>query len=351
MRIGVVCHASFGGSGVIATELGLALAQRGHQVHFVSASRPQRLTDAPNVFVHPVTAPTHPVLPVGDFTLALASSLTRLELDLVHVHYALPFAVSAVLAREVTKVPLVVTVHGTDVLSLGADAAYAPMVRYALGRSDLVTAPSRFLAEKATELAGVEVQVVSNFVDTARFVPGTPTPRVLVHNSNFREVKRLEDVLAIHLRSGADELVLLGDGPERANVEATIRRDGLRGVTLLGECRDVVPHLQRGAVFLLPSTLESFGLAALEAMSCGVPVIASKVGGLPEVVIDGVTGFLHPVGDVEAMAASARRLFDDAALHRRMAHAAREAAVSRFQLTPVIDAWEAQYRRLTRNRS
>lgn len=354
LRIGVVCHASYGGSGVIATELGLSLAARGHDVHFIAAARPPRLGDATNVTVHEVNVPTHPVLPSGDLGLALASTLTRLELDVVHVHYALPFAVSAALAGEVLgqKAPaLVVTVHGTDVLTLGADAAYAPMIRHALRRAQLVTAPSTFLATKATALADVGVQVLSNFVDTSRFTPGAPAGRVLVHNSNFRSVKRIEDVLAIHARSGADELLLLGDGPERVNVENVIRRDGLRGVTLLGECRDVAPHLQRGAVFLLPSELESFGLAALEAMSCGVPVIASNVGGLPEVVTHGVNGFLHAVGDVTAMAGSARRLLSDAQLHRSMSKAARDAAVSRFQRSPIVDQWEAHYRRLTRTQS
>ncbi len=354
LRIGIVCHASYGGSGVIATELGLSLAERGHDVHFIATARPPRLGEATNVTVHEVGVPTHPVLPSGELGLALASTLTRLELDVVHVHYALPFAISAALAGEVLgqKAPaLVVTVHGTDVLTLGADQAYAPMVRHALRRAQLVTAPSKFLAAKATALADVDVQVLSNFVDTTRFAPGAPAGRVLVHNSNFRSVKRIEDVLAIHARSGADELLLLGDGPERANVESVIRRDGVRGVTLLGECRDVAPLLQRGAVFLLPSEVESFGLAALEAMSCGVPVIASNVGGLPEVVTDGVNGFLHPVGDVGAMAASARRLLTDAGLHRNMSRAARDAAVSRFQLSPIVDQWEAHYRRLTRTHS
>ncbi|MBL8935974.1 MAG: N-acetyl-alpha-D-glucosaminyl L-malate synthase BshA [Archangium sp.] len=351
LRIGIVCHATYGGSGVIATELGLSLAERGHDVHFVAAARPPRLGDAKNVTVHAVNVPTHPVLPSGDLGLALASTLTRLELDVVHVHYALPFAVSAALAGEVLGKKawaLVVTVHGTDVLTLGADEAYAPMVRHALRRAQLVTAPSRFLATKATALGDVDVQVLSNFVDTTRFTPGAPAGRVLVHNSNFRSVKRIEDVLAIHARSGADELLLLGDGPERANVERVIRRDGVRGVTLLGECRDVAPHLRRGAVFLLPSELESFGLAALEAMSCGVPVVASNVGGLPEVVTHGVNGFLHAVGDVAAMAESARTLLDDTELHHRKSKAARDAAVSRFQLSPIVDQWEAHYRRLTR---
>lgn len=348
MKIGLVCHANFGGSGVIATELGLALAARGHEVHFVSSGVPPRLVAAPNVTLHEVIAPAHPLFPHGEFTVALASRLVALapRLDVLHVHYAIPLAMSAVLARHAvgaTAPKLVTTVHGTDVLTLGAQPAFAPMVRHALRESDLVTAPSEFLAGRAKELAGVEVAHVPNFVDASRFVPSAAKPgRVLLHNSNFREIKRVRDSVEIFRRVKGASLVLLGDGPERAAVEAL----AVPGVELVGEQKNVVPYLHRARALLMPSEMESFGLAALEAMACGVPVIASKVGGLPEVVEDGVTGFLHAVGDVEAMAESARRLLDDDALHARMSAAARERALAHFQITPIVERWEAAYARL-----
>lgn len=357
MKIGLVCHSNFGGSGVIATELGLELARRGHDVHFICASSPPRLTVGKNVTLHVVTTPVHPLFPNGEFGLALASKLIEVarQLDVLHVHYAIPLATSAVLARQVlgeNAPKLVTTVHGTDVLTLGQDPAFSPMVRHALERSDLVTAPSRFLADRAQSLAGVKVEALPNFVDTIHFAPSnTPSARVLTHNSNFRSIKRMEDVLEIARRCSDAKLVLLGDGPERANVEAFITRHQLKNVDLAGERRDIVDALQSTRVFLLPSEVESFGLAALEAMACGVPVVASNVGGIPEVVEDGVTGFLHPVGDVEAMANSARRLLDDSELHARMSKAARERATRHFQIGPIVDRWEAAYARLLEKKS
>lgn len=361
-RIGLTCHASFGGSGVIATELGLALAARGHDVHFICAGPPPRMVDAKHVTLHEVHSPTHPLLPHGEFVLALASRLAEVsraqQLEVLHVHYALPLATSALLARDLLgeDAPLLVTtVHGTDVLTLGQEPAFKPLVRQALLRSDCVTAPSRFLAEVARRDFGLPgVEVVSNFVDTARFAPASKVPgaKVLTHNSNFREVKRLKDVVRIFARVRERvpcELVLLGDGPERPAVEAFIAALKLTAhVRFLGERPDVAPMLQQSTVFLLPSQVESFGLAALEAMSCGVPVVASAVGGLPEVVEHGKTGFLHPVGDVDAMASSALRLLEDEALHHAMALAARAACLARFQTGPIVEAWEALYARLSR---
>lgn len=352
LRIGLVCHANFGGSGVIATELGLALSRRGHQVHVIAADAPPRLTENSRITLHRVRAPTHPLFPHGEFGLALASRLIELgpELDVLHVHYAIPLATSAVLARDVLgpRAPrLVTTVHGTDVLTVGMDPAFEPMVRHALRKSDAVTAPSKFLAAKASTLADVAVETISNFVDTELFSPKpTPGSRVVTHNSNFRSLKRIEDVLEIARRVPTAEVVLLGDGPERAAAERFIATHGLKNVQLLGEQREVAPFLQRSAVFLLPSEVESFGLAALEAMSCGVPVVTSNVGGLPEVVQQGVTGFLHPVGDVASMERSVRALLDDSAMHARMAAAARETALSRFRVEPIVDQYEALYTRL-----
>ncbi len=361
LRIGVTCHSNFGGSGVIATELGLALAKRGHDVHFICASAPPRLIQQPNVTLHEVKSPTHPLLPHGDFTLTLASRLAEVslmhQLDLLHVHYAIPLATSALLARELCGAAapkLVTTVHGTDVLTLGLDPAFKPLVRQALLRSDAVTAPSRFLAEVAKRDLQLsdDVEVISNFVDTTRFAPAQLGARVLTHNSNFRSVKRMKDVVRIFAKVRAQvpcELLLLGDGPERPAVEAFIAELKLTAfVRMVGESKEVAPLLQQGTVFLLPSEVESFGLAALEAMSCGVPVVASNAGGIPEVVEHGKTGFLHPVGDTDAMAQSTLRLLKDPALHATMSRAAREACLSRWQMGPIVDAWEALYARLLR---
>jgi N-acetyl-alpha-D-glucosaminyl L-malate synthase BshA len=364
MRIGLTCHANFGGSGVIATELGLALAERGHDVHVVTAHAPPRLREATHVTLHVVESPTHPLFPHGEYTLALASKLAEVcrahALEVLHVHYAIPLATSALLACEVlgNDAPrLVTTVHGTDVLTVGQAPAFKPLVRQALRRSDLVTAPSRFLAQVAARdfaLGETSVEVVSNFVDTRRFVPRAAPPgrQVLAHNSNFRSIKRMQDVVRIFERVHAQvecELLLVGDGPERPALEAFIDARGLGPhVQLLGEQRDVAHVLQESSVFLLPSEVESFGLAAAEAMSCGVPVVASDSGGLPEVIEHGRTGFLHPVGDVDAMAASAVRLLRDGALHRSMSEAARAACLSRFQPGPLVDAWEAHYAQLLR---
>jgi N-acetyl-alpha-D-glucosaminyl L-malate synthase BshA len=316
------------------------------------------LTEEKNVTLHEVKSPTHPLIPHGDFTLALASRLAEVahahQLDLIHVHYALPLAVSAMLARELhPPVKIVTTVHGTDVLTLGLDPAFKPLLGQALIRSEVVTAPSRFLATSAKRDFALErdVEVISNFVDTNHFAPGALSAKpVLVHNSNFRSVKRMEDVVRIFARVRERipaELVLVGDGPERRHVEAFLQQLGLTPhVRMIGESRDVVPVLQESSVFLLPSEVESFGLAALEAMSCGVPVVASNAGGIPEVVEHGKTGFLHPVGDVEAMAQSTLRLLEDAALRRSMSLAAREACLARWQLGPIVDAWEALYARV-----
>ncbi|MBL8949431.1 MAG: N-acetyl-alpha-D-glucosaminyl L-malate synthase BshA [Myxococcaceae bacterium] len=353
MKLGLVCHSTLGGSGVIAAELGEQLGARGHDVCFIGADAPPRLRTAK---LHRVETPVHALFPGGEYALALASKLAEVGhgLDVLHVHYAIPHATSAHLARQLlgAKAPkLVVTLHGTDVLTLGADPALHPVVKLGVQSADAVTTPTRYLATEAKRVFGVEPRVIGNFVDTARFVPlSSSRPGLkLVHDSNFRPLKRVGDVVRIYAEvkkqlPGAT-LTLVGDGPARPDVERLAAE--LRvPVTFAGEQRDVVPLLQAADVFLFPSETESFGLAALEALSCGVPVVASRTGGLPELVEDGVTGALLPVGDVAGMAARTVALLTDPALHARHAAAARATAEQKWRPGPQVDAYEALYRSL-----
>lgn len=379
LRIGVTCHPTTGGSGVIATEIGLGMARRGHHVHFISSEVPAQLRphlEAPfagSVTFHAVQTPEYPLPNLGLYPLALAARLAEVaaeaELDLIHSHYSLPHAVSAVLARELLidqgrRAPrLIVTLHGTDVTQLGSEPALLSVNRYALLHSDGRSAPSGFLVRAAREQlripAEVPIEVIPNFVDTDRFRPpesrgersaGSPSPWTLCHSSNFRKLKRIDHVVEILARVAERvpaQLLLLGDGPERPAVEEQVRGLGLdAAVHFLGMQRDVVSALQRSDVFLLPSDTEGFGLAALEALSCGVPVVASAVGGVPEVIRDGATGLLCASGDVEGMAAAVLRLAADPALHRAMSTAAREDALLRFKQEPRFAAYEAYYRKI-----
>lgn len=374
MRIGITCFPTFGGSGIIATEIGLALGRRGHEVHFICADVPRRYDGlAERVYFHEVEARDYPLFDQSPYTLALTSKMVEVarqhRLELLHVHYAIPHAASAYLARQIlasdpapgTRAPrIVTTLHGTDITIVGSDPSFLPITRFAIEQSDAVTVPSHDLRRATYERLGVaaatEIEVVPNFVDTDRFVPPprrAPTPgrpRVLVHNSNFRPLKRVDDVVRIFGAARQRlpcQLVLIGDGPERPRVEALVHELGLAAdVRFLGEQLHFVPFLQDADVFLLPSETESFGLAALEALSCGVPVVASRAGGLPEVISDGETGLLAPVGDVAAMAAAVVKIVSDDALQARMGAAARAAALARFRREPMIDRYEACYRRV-----
>jgi N-acetyl-alpha-D-glucosaminyl L-malate synthase BshA len=366
ITLGITCYHTFGGSGIVATEIGLELARRGHRVHFICAEAPARLEPTtPNVFFHAVEERDYPVLLEGQYPLALASRMVEVALheglDLLHVHYAVPHATSAYLARQIlgARAPkLVTTLHGTDITLVGNDRSYLPITRFSIAQSDVVTAPSHYLARTTRENFGLErdIDVIPNFVDTERFAP-SPRPRgapaLLVHNSNFRALKRVDDVVAIFervRRARPCKLALIGDGPERPRLEADLRARGLGAdVELLGERRDFVEVLQAADVFLLPSQSESFGLAALEALSAGVPVVASRVGGLPEVVRDGEDGFLLPMGDVAAMAAAAERLCSDGDLRRRMGEAARAGVLARFSRAPMVTRYEKVYERALRS--
>jgi len=373
LRVGVVCFSTFGGSGVVAAEVATSLARRGHAVHVFSDDLPGRLAPAqPNVTFHKVAPPAYPQLKHSPYTLALTSMIVevsrRERLDVIHAHYALPHAVSAHLAREVLAADpagrhaapkLVTTLHGTDITLVGNDPSFLPLTRFSIAASDAVTTPSAWLARATHETLGVPasvaIEVVPNFVDAARFRPASETPRplppapVVVHVSNFRPVKRVPDVLEIFARLRAERparLRLVGDGPDRAAVAALAARLGVAAdVEFLGERVDLPGVLREADLFLLPSETESFGLAALEAMASGVPVVASAVGGLPEVIPDGEVGFLCPLGDVEAMAAAARRLFDDPTLHARLSAAARRLAETRYRVEPAVDRYISIYRR------
>lgn len=377
LRIGVTCHPTTGGSGVIATEIGIGMARRGHHVHFISSEVPAQLRPhleeamAGSVAFHAVQTPEYPLPNLGLYPLALAARLAEVgveaELDLIHSHYSLPHAVSAVLARQLLldrgrRAPrLIVTLHGTDVTQLGSEPALLSVNRHALLHSDGRSAPSGFLMRAAREQLGipdeVPIEVIPNFVDTDRFRPSDPregrqagSPWTLCHSSNFRKLKRIDHVVEILARVAERvpaQLLLLGDGPERPAVEEQVRSLGLGdAVHFLGMQRDVVSTLQRSDVFLLPSDTEGFGLAALEALSCGVPVVASAVGGVPEVITDGATGLLCAPGDVEGMAAAVLRLALDPILHRVMSVAAREDALLRFKQEPRFASYEAYYRKI-----
>jgi N-acetyl-alpha-D-glucosaminyl L-malate synthase BshA len=370
LSVGVACFSTFGGSGVVAAEVATSLARRGHRVHVFSDAPPGRLdlghAGVDSLTFHAVEAPAYPQLGHDLYTLALASKIIdvarREGLDVVHAHYALPHAVSAELARQVLAAErpafaprVVTTLHGTDTTLVGIDPTFLPLTRFAVLGSDAVTVPSTWLAETTRRnLALPEaftLDVVPNFVDTARFAPGAAAePPVLVHVSNFRPLKRVTDVVRVFARVRAARparLRLVGDGPERATVEALARELGVAAdVDFLGERDDLPAALADAAVFLLPSETESFGLAALEALACGVPVVASRTGGVPEVVPDGEVGFLHAVGDCDAMAASTLRLLEDPALRARLGRAARARAEAEFRVEPAVLRYEAIYRRV-----
>jgi L-malate glycosyltransferase len=366
LRIGVACFSTFGGSGVIASEIGMSMARRGHRIAFLSDKPPARLDlSCPGISFHAVAALDYPVPAESSYALALAAEMIEVaqeeRVDLLHVHYAVPHALGAYLARQVLGAgapKVLITLHGTDVTRIGADPKFSSLTRFVVLAGDGITAPSRWLAEQAYRQLDLPretaIEVIPNFVDTDRFCIARrkigPAERILTHVSNFRPLKRVDDVVRIFARVRSKmpaRLHLVGDGPERPCVEALVHSLGLANdVRFFGEGVEVAEVLQDSDVFLLPSETESFGLGALEAMACGVPVVASNVGGLPEVVLDGETGFLAPVGNLEEMAKQVRRLLTDGDLHARMSLAARGRAEAHFQLEPAAERYQAVYRRV-----
>jgi N-acetyl-alpha-D-glucosaminyl L-malate synthase BshA len=365
MKIGITCYPTFGGSGVVATELGIALADRGDEVHFISYALPTRLAlPRLRVFFHEVVAPTYPLFVSPPYTLALATKMAEVAvhvgLDLLHVHYALPHAISGILARDMiasegVRLKVVTTLHGTDITIVGQDRSYLPITRFGIEKSDGVTAVSRYLREVTERELGVRrgIEVIPNFVDASQYRPDGASPFartlaredecVLMHVSNFRPVKRIADVIGIFdrvRRRIPARLILVGDGPDRSLAERLVAAGGFESeTTFLGNVAAIETVLPIAKIFLLPSDAESFGLAALEAMSCGVPVIGTAAGGLPEVVQDGENGFLKTVGDVEGMAEAAISLVCDGARWRAFSESARRRAVERFPTDQVV----AQY--------
>jgi len=374
MNIGLVCYASVGGSGIVATELGKALARRGHQVHFISTEMPYRFGEfQAGLAFHQVLSPTYPLFREPQYLLSLANKIVEVSrefrLDVVHAHYAVPHATAAFLSRQVLAssglAPRVVTtLHGTDITLVGSDPSYSQIVAFSIEQSDRVTAVSESLRATTCEELGVtrDIVVIPNFLDCAvhrrqtsrelrrRFSGDDPDVKIVTHVSNFRPVKRIESVLeifdrirqAVHAR-----LLLVGDGPELGTAYRVARELGLSGlIDIVGEQEEIVSLLSVSDLFLLPSAQESFGLAALEAMACEVPVVASRVGGLPEVVEHGISGFLHPPDELDAMAESAIRLLTDASLHRRVAKVACERVRTDFSADSVVPVYEACYREL-----
>jgi L-malate glycosyltransferase len=383
MRIGITCYPTYGGSGVVGAELGLELAKRGHDIHFISYAEPMRLSDgaaqSEHIKFHPVDMLSYPLFEYPPYTDALASKLFEIaearQLDVLHMHYAIPHAVSAYLAREMLRptryIPVVTTLHGTDITLVGSDPSFLPITRFGIEQSDGVTAISNYLSEATHETFGITrpIEVIYNFIDSdyyhrepneaLRQMIAPNGEKIMLHISTFRPIKRILDCIEAlarlrEMESGSDsqfrvKLVMCGDGPERADAEKLAAQRGVADfVQFVGkqpqsEIRD---YLSIADLFLLPSQSESFGLSALEAMACEVPVIATRVGGIPELIEDGRCGFLFEIGDTNAMAEAAQRLLNDEVLHKQFSKRGREIAVTRFATDEIIPQYEALYRRM-----
>ena len=372
MKIGITCYPVYGGSGVVATELGKALAAQGHCIHFIAYSMPFRLGHiAENIRFHEVNVNAYPLFEYPPYTLNLTSKIVDTvkyeELDILHMHYAIPHATSALLARQIlakegVHIPIVTTLHGTDITIVGQDPSFAPVVNYSINESDGVTAVSDYLRQETMQAdISTDIEVIPNFIDTERF---KRLPRehfkqaicpngekLLVHVSNFRPVKRATEVVDVfrnlQQQGHGLKLLLVGDGPDRVSAEHRARELGVfDDIRFLGKQEPVEEILSIADIFLMPSGSETFGLAALEAMACGVPVIASRIGGLPELVLNGETGFLCELGDIDGYTNAANQLLTDEALHQRMADASRRRAVEEFDTGIIVPQYESYYKRV-----
>jgi len=370
VNIGITCYPTYGGSGAMATELGIALAQRGHEVHFITYKQPFRLPSfLPGVFFHEVDVGRYPLFEYPPYDLALAVRMHEVavshRLDLLHVHYAIPHATSAWIAREMLRdrgqrdIAVVTTLHGTDITIVGQDRSFHPITKFSIERSTRISAVSQFLRDETIYTfgcTGCEVVVIYNFIDPEIYDRTKYEPvlrdqadgrKILIHISNFRAVKRVRDVIRIFakVRSQLPSiLVMVGDGPDRLDAEEEAQTLGVEAdVRFLGRIDAVAPLLAGADLFLLPSDRESFGLSALEALACGVPVVGSRAGGLPEVVRDGETGALREVGDVDAMARAAVSIMNDEAQLRRYSERAAADARARFARDMIVPQYEALY--------
>lgn len=374
MKIGIVCYPTFGGSGVLATELGKALAEKGHEVHFITYQQPVRLNGFhTNIFYHEVRVPTYPLFDYPPYELALASTMVDVilnhDLDLIHAHYAIPHASAAYTAKQIVKqktgrsVPVITTLHGTDITLVGRDKTYEPVVTFSINESDAITAVSENLKAETLKHFEIkkEIQVINNFVDVSRYnkkpvaafrqVIAPHKEKIIIHASNFRKIKRIDDVMAIfnsiHKALPA-KLLMVGDGPERPVAEDLARQFGIENdVRFLGKQEQMEEILAVSDLFILPSEYESFGLAALEAMAAGSVVISSDAGGLGEINIHGKTGYTAPVGDVESMSQHAIALLKDEALLKEFKHNAITQA-KLFDIHHVIPVYETLYKQYCR---
>jgi L-malate glycosyltransferase len=374
MKIGIVCYPTYGGSGVVATELGLGLAKRGHQIHFITYRRPVRLTTFhENIYYHEVSGEDYPLFEYPPYDTALASKIVDVvkyeNIDILHVHYAIPHATVGYIAKKILLqegryLPVITTLHGTDITLVGTNSAFAPVISFSINKSDGVTAVSQSLKQQTLEAFDVEseIRVIYNFIDFERFKKlnkdhfkkaiAPNGEKILVHTSNFRKVKRVEDVIYIFEKVSKAlpaKLLLIGDGPERHRMEELCRQLSLDAdVRFLGKQDAIEELLAVADLFIIPSEKESFGLAALEAMACQLPVISSDSGGLPELNLNGITGFTSPVGDVEAMSNNAIRLLtNDEQLQQFKANAL--ARAQEFDIHNIIEQYENYYEEVIRN--
>ena len=361
MRVGITCYPTYGGSGIVATELGLELATRGHEVHFITYANPIRLDPGiPRIHYHEVEVSTYPLFQYPPYCLALASRMAEVAddycLDLLHVHYAIPHSISALLAQQMTAprmaLPFVTTLHGTDITLVGTDRSYYPITKFSIEQSNGVTCISQDLRRHTMEVFEVQndIRVIYNFVNCDLYKPAQERdsgPKRLIHISNFRPVKRVLDCIRIlaEVRKEVDaELYMVGDGPERGPAEHLARELKVeRSATFFGKQNHVERLIPSAHVMLLPSEMESFGLAALEGMACGVPPVATRVGGVPELITDGVDGFLEAVGDIKAQARRVIELLTDESRHEQLAKAARQTATKRFCTDLIIPQYEKYY--------
>lgn len=375
MKIGIACYPTYGGSGVVAAELGKALANRGHQIHFISYELPIRLDGfMSNVVYHEVEISNYPLFDFPLYTPALASKIVEVSkfehLDILHAHYAIPHATSAYLAKQIlgeSGPQIVTTLHGTDITLVGLEPSYLPVMKFSIEQSDGVTAVSRFLKEKTLTNYNIdkEIEVIPNFIDSSKYKKIDTTglcsglaeqgEKVLIHVSNFRSVKRVHDVVRIFdivRKKIPSKLLLVGDGPDRSSCEILARELGIfNDIKFLGKQSELVPLLSASHLFIIPSQSESFGLSALEAMACELPVISSSVGGLPELVVHGETGYIAEIGDVARMAKYAVDLLTNEPRYKLFAAAARKRAVEVFSAEKVVDMYERYYERVLSQRS